>query len=251
MSRIHIDRSDLNRSRDDLRKQLAESERTHYYLQNVRHIINLPDLEGSKDWQQFYRSWGNLKRDQFMADAGEYRERRYSVFEYSAEQQSLQLSEDQTHYQSKAYNALNGGVDRVYDSFEPETLQNPVLAGLLSYTLDHVEHAKGKHNWRIEAHQFRILASPEQSGKPTPEGIHQDGVDYGFVVMIDRHNVMGGITKVYTSSGKSLNSFKMRRPLDVLHLDDAEVNHYVTPVKPLWDDQPAWRDVMVITFRQQ
>ncbi len=125
------------------------------------------------------------------------------------------------------------------------------MSGLLSYTLDHVERIKGESDWRIEAHQFRILASPEQSGKPTPEGIHQDGVDYVFVVMIDRHNVMGGITKVYTHNGKLLNSFKMRRPLDVLHVEDQHVNHYVTAVKPLWDDQPAWRDVLVITFRTQ
>lgn len=251
MSRIHLERSALNRTQDDLRKQLAESKRTFYYLQNVRHIINQSDLEESNDWQNFYRSWANLKRDEFMADHGEYRERRYSVFEYDQEKRALSLGDDQTHYQSKSYNTLNGGVDRVYDAFEPQTITNPVLAGLLSYMLDHVEQAKGEKNWRIEAHQFRILASPEISGKPTPEGIHQDGVDYAFVAMIDRHNVMGGITKVYARSGKLLNSFKMRRPLDVLHLEDQHVNHYVTPVKPLWDDQPAWRDVLVITFRAQ
>lgn len=251
MSRVHLERIELNRTQDELRKQLAESKRNSYYLNNVRHCINVSDLEESKDWQQFYRSWGNLKRDEFMADHGEYRERRYSVFEYDSNNQALCLSEDQTHYQSKSYNALNGGVDRVYEAFEAETVSSPVLSGLLSYTLDHVERIKGASDWRIEAHQFRILASPEQSGKPTPEGIHQDGVDYVFVVMIDRHNVMGGITKVYTSNGKLLNSFKMRRPLDVLHLEDQDVNHYVTAVKPLWDDQPAWRDVLVITFRTQ
>lgn len=250
MPRIHLSRTALKQSADDLRKQVREAGRTHYFLQNVRDIIEVPDLEGSQDWQQFYRSWGNLKRDQFMADDGEYRERRYSVFDYSHTTSQLQLSEDQTHYQSKSYNALNGGVDRVYESFEQPTIENPILAGLLSYSLEHVEQMIEAADWRIEAHQFRILASAKQSGKPTPEGIHQDGVDYVFVVMIDRHNVMGGITKVYTQSGKLLSSFKMRRPLDVLQLNDAQVNHYVTAVKPLWEDQPAWRDVMVITFRR-
>lgn len=251
MSGVHLERIELDRTQDELRKQLAESTRNSYFLQNVRHCINVSDLEESKDWQQFYRSWGNLKRDEFMADNGEYRERRYSVFEYDSVDKTLCLSQDQTHYQTKSYNTLNGGVDRVYEAFETDTITNPILSGLLSYTLDHVERIKGESDWRIEAHQFRILASPEQSGKPTPEGIHQDGVDYVFVVMIDRHNVMGGITKVYTRNGKLLNSFKMRRPLDVLHVEDQHVNHYVTAVKPLWDDQPAWRDVLVITFRSQ
>jgi len=133
VSGVHLERIELNRTQDELRKQLAESRRNSYYLQNVRHCINVSDLEESEDWQQFYRSWGNLKRDEFMADNGEYRERRYSVFEYDSDDNVLCLSQDQTHYQSKSYNALNGGVDRVYEAFEDETITNQILSGLLSY----------------------------------------------------------------------------------------------------------------------
>lgn len=249
--RVHLNPAGLNQSADSLRKQLSEAKRNHYLLQNVRSIVGVSDLEASDDWQQFYRSWGNLHRDEYMADQGEYRERRYSVFEYQNSQQRFVVSDDQKHFQATNYNALNGGVERIYSPFEESTLTNPVLAGLLSYATKHVQELRGESDWRIESHQFRILASPEVAGKPTPEGIHQDGVDYVFVVMIDRHNVMGGISKVYARDGKVLSSFKMRRPLDVLHLDDELVYHYVTPVKPLWEDLPAWRDVLVLTFRGQ
>ncbi len=251
MSGVHLNPIDLDQSPDSLRKQISEAKRKKYLLQNVRTIVGLADLESSADWQQFYRSWGNLHRDEYMADHGEYRERRYSVIEYQHARRQFAVSQDQNHYQATNYNALNGGVQRIYSPFEASTLANPVLGGLLSYATKHVLELYGESDWRIESHQFRILASPEIPGKPTPEGIHQDGVDYVFVAMIDRHNVMGGISKVYARDGKLLDSFKMRRPLDVLHLNDELVYHYVTPVKPLWEDLPAWRDVLVLTFRGQ
>jgi len=251
VSGIYLKTTPLTQSADVVRRQTGEAKRRNYLVQNVRNALNVADLENSQDWQQFYRSWADLKLDQFMADKGEYRERRYSVFEYDQQKQHFALSADNTHYQGSDYNSLNGGVERTYVPFEDATLSNPILSGLLSYAIAHVEQLLGKSNWRIESHQFRILASSEQPGKPTPEGIHQDGVDYVFVVMIDRHNVMGGISKVYARDGRLLDSFKMRRPLDVLHLNDELVYHYVTPVKPLWEDLPAWRDALVLTFRGQ
>lgn len=251
MPGVHLKPVSLEQSADSLRKQIGEAKRQSYLLQNVRSIVGVEDLEESADWQEFYRSWGNLHRDEYMADHGEYRERRYSVLEYENQQQRFSLSDEQNHFQATNYNSLNGGVERVYSPFEAATLANPIFAGLLSYSTNHVQALLGESDWRIESHQFRILASPEVAGKPTPEGIHQDGVDYVFVAMIDRQNVMGGISKVYARDGKLLSSFKMRRPLDVLHLDDESVYHYVTPVKPLWEDLPAWRDVLVLTFRGQ
>ena len=50
--------------------------------------------------------------------------------------------------------------------------------------------------WKIEMHQFRIEPSPRESGKPTPEGMHRDGVDWVFVGLIARTGVAGGVTGI-------------------------------------------------------
>ena len=34
-------------------------------------------------------------------------------------------------------------------------------------------------------------------GKPTPEGVHRDGVDFVIVVMIKRVNIDSGATTIY------------------------------------------------------
>ena len=39
-------------------------------------------------------------------------------------------------------------------------------------------------------------------------------------------------------------------PLDAALLDDARVAHGVTPIEPVDPDGPAYRDVMVVTWRQ-
>ena len=39
-------------------------------------------------------------------------------------------------------------------------------------------------------------------------------------------------------------------PLDAALVDDSQRYHGVTPVEPEIADQPAWRDVLVVTFRR-
>ena len=48
--------------------------------------------------------------------------------------------------------------------------------------------------WHVEMHQFRIEARPGQSGKPTPEGMHRDGVDWVLVLLVSRVNIASGET---------------------------------------------------------
>ena len=43
-------------------------------------------------------------------------------------------------------------------------------------------------NWHIEAHQFRIEARVGEHGKPTPEGMHRDGVDYVLNLAVVKSN---------------------------------------------------------------
>jgi hypothetical protein len=48
---------------------------------------------------------------------------------------------------------------------------------------------------------------------------------------------------------RPLGSFTLAAPLDAALVDDNRVKHGVTAVTPLDASRPAWRDVLVVTFR--
>ena len=103
--------------------------------------------------------------------------------------------------------------------------------------------------WHIEAHQFRIEARLGEEGRPTPEGLHRDGVDYVLVLLIGRRNIKRGTTTIHDLERRLLGSFTLAHPFDAALVDDARVYHGVTPVEPLDPALPAYRDVLVVTFR--
>src|SRR5262249_35358645 len=105
--------------------------------------------------------------------------------------------------------------------------------------------------WRVEVHQFRIEMQPGETGHPTPEGPHRDGVDYVLVLLVKRHNIEQGTTTVHDLAHRELGSFTLADPFDAAFVDDARIYHGVTPVRPLEKNQPAWRDVLVVTFKKQ
>lgn len=73
--------------------------------------------EGSlKDWDGFSASWDNLPTDAFMADGGKYRRRRHA--EFSVSRDGILRKPHGPHYQSCAYNSLNGGIERWFEPRE-------------------------------------------------------------------------------------------------------------------------------------
>ncbi|MDE2371429.1 MAG: 2OG-Fe dioxygenase family protein, partial [Burkholderiales bacterium] len=102
--------------------------------------------------------------------------------------------------------------------------------------------------WYVEAHAFRI-DTEGGIGRPTPEGAHRDGVDLVAVLLVDRHNVRGGETRVFDAAGPQGVRFTLAEPWSALLLDDARVIHETTPIQPVQAQQPAWRDTLVLTYR--
>ena len=70
------------------------------------------------------------------------------------------------------------------------------------------------------------------------------------VMMVARHGVKGGETRVFDANGPHGVRFVMKEPLTALLLDDARVIHETTPILPA-DDHPAasFRDTLVLTYR--
>ncbi len=201
------------------------------------------------DWAAFAGSWNDLEFDTYMADGGRYRRRRHAIFAARPGAPIVRAPHG-PHYQSRDYNTLNGGVERW---FEPVTAtgDGASLRTILDFCRATFERlAPDTSAWHIETHQFRIEAHPETAGLPTPEGLHRDGVDYVLVLLVARHNIAQGTTSIHALDQRLLGSFTLTDPFDAALVNDARVYHGVTPVEPLDPALPAYRDVLVVTFRR-
>jgi hypothetical protein len=201
------------------------------------------------DWDTFVESWNNLALDTYMADLGRYRRRRHAVFEATAD--SIRRLPHQAHFQTLDYNSLNGGIERWFEPIEDKQANSNSLQTILSFCRDLFSGlATEVKQWQVEVHQFRIEASVEAPGLPTPEGMHRDGVDYVLVLLVRRINIASGTTTIGSLDGSLSSSFTLIEPFDAALVDDARVYHGVTAVEPINAQLPAYRDVLVVTFRK-
>lgn len=199
----------------------------------------------ARDWAVFADSWNDLGPDLYMADGGRYRRRRHAAF--ALEQGRFLRKPHQPHYQSRDYNSLNGDVQRWFDPVQDATIDSPVLQSIFAFCSDSFDPGR-RGNWHVEMHQFRIEARPDEHGRPTPEGMHRDGVDHVLVMLIERRNVREGVTRIGTPGGAHLGEFTLTDPGDTMLIDDRRIQHGVTEIHPVQPSQPAWRDALVVTF---
>jgi hypothetical protein len=189
-------------------------------------------------------SWDRLELDNYLKDGGRYRRRRHSCFVDSGDE--ITQTPHRAHWQPVEYNALHGGMHRLFEPVEPSTVAQPAWNRLLRALGEVCSQVKGKRAWYVEAHQFRIDTA-DGIGRPTPEGAHRDGVDFVAVILIDRVNIKGGETRVFEAEGPAGKRFTMLEPWTMLLLDDAAVIHESTPIQPTGDN--AHRDTLVLTWR--
>ena len=71
-----------------------------------------------------------------------------------------------------------------------------------------------------------------------------------LVLLVARENVASGMTSIHDLARRNIGNFTLTRPLDAAFVDDSRVFHGVTPVEPIDPERPAYRDVLVVTFRR-
>ena len=189
-------------------------------------------------------SWNELALDNYLKDAGRYRRRRHSCFVQDGD--ALLQTAHRAHWQPVEYNALHGGMHRLFEPVDPGTVANPAWSRLLRALGNVCTAVRPEPRWFVEAHQFRI-DTLEGIGRPTPEGAHRDGVDFVAVMLVGRHHIKGGETRVFEAAGPNGKRFTMLEPWTLLLLDDARVIHESTPIQA--DGENGRRDTLVLTWR--
>ena len=191
--------------------------------------------------------WDHMPLDAHLKDGGSYRRRRHSCFEFHND--NITQTPHRAHWQSLDYNALHGGMHRLFEPISQDMAKLPVWTQLLTAFAQACSQWRNKPQarWCIEAHPFRIDCS-QGIGRPTPEGAHRDGVDFVGVFLLHRKNIVGGETRVFDAHGPQGERFTLQQPWSVLLLDDARVIHESTPIQPL--EHIAHRDTLVLTARE-
>ena len=201
---------------------------------------------GLDEYEALREGWNALPPDEYLKDGGRYRRRRHSCFVVDGE--NIVQEPHRAHWQSQDYNALHGGKRRWFQPIEPSTIAQPAWPDLLRALAELCSALKGAQRWYVEAHQFRIDTA-DGIGRPTPEGAHRDGVDFVAVILVGRHGIKGGETRVFQADGPDGQRFTLTEPWSLLFLDDERVIHESTPIQPLDPVASGHRDTLVLTFR--
>jgi len=189
-------------------------------------------------------SWNDLPPDNFLKDGGRYRRRRHSCFVVTGPE--VKQTPHRAHWQPLEYNALHGGMKRLFEPIAPATVSQPVWSQLLQAVGAVCSQIKSAQPWYVEAHQFRIDTTGG-IGRPTPEGAHRDGVDFVAILLVERTQVKGGESRIFEAMGSSGQRFTLTEPWTLLLLDDKRVIHESTPIQPTAES--GYRDTLVLTYR--
>jgi hypothetical protein len=201
------------------------------------------------DWNRFADSWDDLPVDDYMADRGRYRRRRHAVYAVPAGGKPARQPA-QAHFQALDYNPLNGGIERWFEPIREDVGKGPTMRAILAWCAALFNQLRPEADWHVEVHQFRNEAQGLLAGRPTPEGMHRDGVDYVLVLLVHRRNIDSGTTMIGDDDQGFFDSFTLTEPFDAALVDDNRLFHGVTAVQAHDPDKPAWRDVLVVTYRR-
>jgi hypothetical protein len=190
------------------------------------------------------RDWDDLPPDNFLKDGGHYRRRRHSSFIVHGTE--IEQVAHRAHFQPLEYNALHGGMLRMFEPMKPDIVAQPVMSKLMLAIAQVCSRVRGAQPWYVEAHQFRIDTT-NGIGRPTPEGAHRDGTDFVAILFAGRENIRGGESRIFEFNGRHGQRFTLSETWTLLLLDDQRVIHESTPIQPT--SAGGHRDTLVLTFR--
>ncbi|MCV7152434.1 2OG-Fe dioxygenase family protein [Mycolicibacterium pyrenivorans] len=199
-------------------------------------------------WARFSTHWEDLRRDSYAAEFGTQRLRRYGCFSFKPGDGAANAMPHRAFAQPQDSNPLYIARDRHFEPLTDAFAGDPLLHALLKLLCGLAAALDDVPEWSVEVHPFRVLGSADGGGRPTPEGLHRDGVTLVTSLLVDRRNATGGESSVFDLDGRRLSTTTLAEPGTLLLGDDRRTLHRVSPIRPADPEGPAQRDVLVITF---
>jgi len=199
-------------------------------------------------WAEFSSHWEHLAPDSYAAELGFQRLRRYGRFAYRPADRTATLMPHHEFAQPENSNPLYVGRDRHFEPLTDRFAKDPLLHAVLQLLGRLATALDDLPVWTAKVHPFRVIATADSDGQATPEGLHRDGVTLVTSLLVGRRNAVGGESSVFDRDGEQLLATTLCEPGALLVGDDRRTLHGVSPIRPVDRNQPAQRDVLVITF---
>jgi hypothetical protein len=199
-------------------------------------------------WTQFAAHWDDLAPDRYAADLGTQRLRRYGHFTFRPADGGFEPTTHDAFIQPEDSNPLYIGTDRHFEPLTDAFTKDPLLQGILAVLGRLATTLADAARWEAKVTPFRVLATGDDAGQPTPEGMHRDGVTLVTSLLIERRNALGGESTVTDMAGRQLLATTLKEPGTLLFGDDRRTLHGVSAIRPRDSSRPARRDVLVVTF---
>lgn len=130
----------------------------------------------------------------------------------------------------------------------PEYLFDGDLKKILIQVGDKVkEYNNSVKKLSISIHHTLILCIPDQISSNSPEGIHQDGMDYIVsALVVERNNVRGGKSIIYGADARTpLLNITLQSGQGIFQPDKgSELWHEVTPISLVNPNEPGYRSTI-------
>lgn len=235
-------------STQDIRSGL---EKDHYALISSDQFSMSPELVTARE--QFVSDWPELEADLYLKKDSNFRFRRFNYFYYVPDGSGVKPFPPLPYHQSSDYNQYAGDVQRHFTPFADKTKKNVFLHALIQFNFAQLPLEADRRNgpWKVESHQLRVTAKAEETGEPTPEGIHQDGVDFVFIYMVKRNNIRGGESIINDTNGNCLYRNTLENPFDAIVVWDPKVFHGATSIVPADISKTGFRDILLVGFTYQ
>ncbi len=199
-------------------------------------------------WNRFRTHWNKLSTDSYAAERGMRRLRRYGQFSFTSATAQIRLLPQASFVQPEDSNPLYVGVERTFEPLTDSFIADPLFWAVLRMLKRVATALDDPAVWKVHVHPFRVVATAEADGLPTPEGRHRDGVTLVSSLLVGRQNAAGGESSVSDQDGRLVLTTTLSEPGALLLGDDRRTLHSVSPVHPVDRSRPAYRDVLVATF---
>jgi hypothetical protein len=179
-------------------------------------------------------------------------------------QDAPELEPYSSYFQSSSFNIEQGNQQRRFAPFSDDVMASPALLALteLCFRLIPRWRLRGDGRWPVLVgmHLVRLQSDGRRAAVATPNHAHQDGEPFTFVILLERDNVVGGVSYIVQArcAGQHpddltradvLASGTLTDPLDIAAIDDARVAHHVTGVLGA-DGRPGSRSALLLDFSE-
>ncbi|KAJ3144404.1 hypothetical protein HDU89_008278 [Geranomyces variabilis] len=168
-----------------------------------------------------------------------------------------------TSYDIGEFNPDCPGLRRYFPTLDEATRSNDLLEKMIWLDFDKVKWTKEElaRPITVGVHFLRMKPTEGRTVVGTPDHLHQDGERATFCHLVSRQNIVGGdsaiatVSRVGTRPGDEgypadsiLARFRLEKSLDSWGGIDAEVSHYVAPVRADDPRRESSRHLIVIGF---